>query len=65
MVFSPIERNRGGRLSQSMRRFAEVVNEMGLRDLPLQGGLFTWRGGHNNRSMSLIDRFLVTTDWES
>ena len=48
-----------------MRRFAEIVNELGLRDLPLQGGLFTWSGGRNGRSMSRLDRFLVSSDWES
>ena len=40
------------------------LNELGLRDIPLQGGPFTWRGGHNNHSMSRLDRFLVTADWE-
>ena len=48
-----------------MRRFAKIFNELGLRDLPLQGGLFTWRGGRNGRTMSRLDRFLVTYDWES
>ena len=41
MVLSPNERNLVGRLSHSMRRFNEVLNELGLRDLPLQGGPFT------------------------
>ena len=65
MVISPNERNSVGRLSHPMRRFIEVLNELGLRDLPLQGGPFTWRGGHNNQCMSRLDRFLVTADWES
>ena len=59
------ERKRGGRLSPSMRHFAEVVNESGLRDLPFQGSPFTWRGGLNGRSMSCLDRLLVSADWES
>ena len=33
-------------------------------NIPLQGGPFTWRGGHNNHSMSRLDRFLITADWE-
>ena len=65
MVLSPNERNKGGRFSHSMRRFLEVMNELGLRDLPLQGGPFTWRRGLNNQCMSRLDRFLVTADWES
>ena len=65
MVLFPNERNRAGRLSHPMRRFAEVLNKLRLRDIPLQEGPFTWRGGHNNHSMSRLDRFLVTADWES
>ena len=55
MVLSPKERNSMGRLSHSMRCFIEVLNELGLRDLPLQGGPFTWRGGLNNQCMSRLD----------
>ena len=65
VVLSPNERNLGGGLTHPMRRFSEVVNELGLRDLPLQGGPFTWRGGNGNQCMSRLDRFLVSGDWES
>ena len=65
VVLSFYDRNLVGRLSYPMRRFNEVLNELGLRDLPLQGGPFTWRGGNNNQSMSRLDRFLVSADWES
>ncbi|RVX12646.1 LINE-1 reverse transcriptase-like [Vitis vinifera] len=30
------------RMSSAMRRFSKVVDELNLRDLPLQGGPFTW-----------------------
>ena len=65
VVLSPNDRNLVGGLSHPMRRFNEVVNELGLRDLPLQGGPFTWRGGNGNQRMSRLDRFLVSADWES
>ena len=52
-------------MSLPMRRFLEVVEEFELRDLPLQGGLFTWCGGINNRSKSRIDRFLISEGWEA
>ncbi|KAJ9701497.1 hypothetical protein PVL29_006726 [Vitis rotundifolia] len=61
----PSERSRGGRLSGSMRSFSEVIDELALRDLPLQGGLFTWSGGLNGQSRSRLDRFLVSEDWEN
>ena len=38
MIRFPSERSRGGRLSQEMRRFSEVVEELDLRDLPFKGG---------------------------
>ena len=48
-----------------MRRFSDILNDLDLRDLPLQGGPYSWRGGLNGSSMSRLDRFLVTIDWES
>ena len=38
MIRFPSERSREGRLFLTMRRFSEVVEELELRDLPLQGG---------------------------
>ena len=34
-----------------------MIKDLELRDLPLQGGLFTWSGDLNNRLKSRIDRF--------
>ena len=65
VVCFPCERWRGGRVSSSMRRFSKVIEDLELRDIPLQGGPFTWRGVSKNWSMSRIDRFLVSNDWES
>ncbi|KAL6344301.1 hypothetical protein AAG906_037872 [Vitis piasezkii] len=52
------ERSRQGRITSAMRRFAEVVNELGLVDLQLQGGAFTWSEGLNSLSRARLDRFL-------
>ena len=46
-----------------MRRFAEIVDDLGLVDLPLQGGEFTWNGGLNNQAWARLDRFLVSPSW--
>ena len=40
-ILSPIERSRGGRISPAMRRFSEVLNDLGLQDMPLQRGPYT------------------------
>ena len=62
MIRFPSERSREGRMSLTMRRFSEVVEELELRDLLLQGGLFTWCGGLNNRLKSRSDRFCISED---
>ncbi|WKA04536.1 hypothetical protein VitviT2T_022566 [Vitis vinifera] len=46
-----------------MTKFAQVIDELGLIDLPLQGGDYTWSGGPNNRYWARLDRFLVTSSW--
>ena len=65
MIRYPSKRSRGGILSPAMRRFSEIVEDLELRDLPLQEGQFPWRGGLSNRLKSRIDRFLISNDWES
>ena len=65
MIGFPSERSREGRITGSMRRFSEVIDELALRDLPLQGGPFTWSGGLNGQSRSRLDRFLISKDWEN
>ena len=63
MICFPFERKRGERISSSKRRFSPIIDDLGLRDFSLQGGTFTWREGRNN-SMSRLDRFLFSDDWE-
>ena len=62
---SPSESNKGGRVTQAMRRFVVVLDDLVVKVLPLQEGPFTWSGGSNGQVMSRIDRFLVSGDWES
>ncbi|RVW41517.1 Transposon TX1 uncharacterized 149 kDa protein [Vitis vinifera] len=53
------DRNRTGRITSAMRRFAQIIDELGLVDIPLQGGSFTWSGGLNNQTRARLDRFLA------
>ena len=48
-----------------MRTFSQIIDELELKDLPLQGGVFTWTGGPGNQKMARLDRFLITDDWEN
>ena len=61
----PDERNREGRLTSVMRKFSQIIDELELKDTPLSGGQYTWKGGLNNRRMARLDRFLITDDWET
>ena len=65
MTRFPYERGKRGGVTSTMRRFSEVFDDLDLRDLPRQGGLFTWSGGLNGQSMSRLDSFLVIEDWEN
>lgn len=51
--------------SAARRRFLEIIEELKLIDIPLNGGAFTWCGGLNDQSMSRLDRFLVLEKWEN
>ncbi|RVW96466.1 hypothetical protein CK203_029756 [Vitis vinifera] len=59
-IFYFMERSSQGSLNGAMRRFAQVVDDLELLDLPLQGGVFSWSGGRNNQSWARLDCFLVT-----
>ena len=48
-----------------MRWFLAIIEDLGLRDPPLQRGPFTWSGGRNNCAKSWLDRFLVSFGWEN
>ena len=58
------ERRNAPRLTAEMRRFSEVIGDLGLRDFPLTGGPFTWIGGLNSQVASRLDHFLISDHWE-
>ncbi len=37
---------------------------LGLMDIPLEGGKFTWSNNCATPAMSRIDRFLFSSEWE-
>lgn len=64
VVHFPYERSSSRSYSRAMADFNDFINEMGLVDLPLVGGDFTWFRNSDSRQFSRIDRFLVTIDCE-
>ena len=63
-ILNPEERSTGGSFNSDMRRFADVIENLQLKNLPLFGGPFTWSGGMNNQSFSRLDRFLINEEWD-
>ena len=63
VILSKRENSSQGRISSAMKRFAQVVDELELLDLPLQGGVFSQSGGRNDQSQARLDRYLVTQNW--
>ncbi|RVW20279.1 hypothetical protein CK203_106454 [Vitis vinifera] len=63
VILSQGERSRQWRISHAMRRFAQVMDDLELIDLSLQGGSFTWSGGFQNQAWARLDRFMVSPSW--
>lgn len=59
------ERHRGIRRMRRMDCFGRFVDIMGLLDILTIGPQFTWSNFQPDPSMSKLDRFLISTDWEA
>ena len=64
VVRFPSERSGGSRLTPTMEKFSEFIEDLNLIDLSLEEGSFTWSSGTEQSSMSRIDWVLVSWDWE-
>jgi exonuclease III len=64
VVRFPSERMGSVAFSQAMYNFSDFIAVNGLIDTPLSGGNYTWSNNREVASMSRIDRFLFTADWE-
>jgi hypothetical protein len=48
-----------------MGRFRRMIDDLGLKDIPLHGRKFTWSNHHTNPTLVHLDRALCTVDWEN
>ncbi|XP_019244358.1 PREDICTED: uncharacterized protein LOC109224226 [Nicotiana attenuata] len=46
-----------------MNSFSEIIDDLDLIDLPLQGAQYTWSRGETSLQASRIDRFLFSSEW--
>ena len=51
VVRTPSECSKGGQISFSLRRFSIVIEDLGLKDLPLQGSYFTHAAGYDLKDL--------------
>lgn len=58
------ERNRATRSTRRMNEFRDFVDWNELMDIPLSGVRVTWSNFQVRSSLSKLDRFLVSTDWD-
>lgn len=65
MVSFFVERRDCLRCLTAMIHFSEIIEDLHLRNLPLDGGPFTWCGRSNNQFSSRLDHFLVLEGWEN
>lgn len=51
------------RRSRAMKSFSDIIQDLSLIDLPLQGAFYTWSRGEDSIQASRIDRFLFSSEW--
>jgi mannosylglycoprotein endo-beta-mannosidase len=64
MILRASENNNANLDRASIRHFWEFVADLELKELYLHGRLFTWCNERENPTMTLIDRALVSVDWD-
>lgn len=45
--------------------FGELIRDLSLVDLPLKGKTFTWSNKRDLASFARLDRFLISSEWNS
>lgn len=48
---------------RNTRQFAQLVSDLGLLNLNLQGRTFTWTNERDSPAMARLDRFLISNEW--
>lgn len=48
-----------------MGRFRRLINDLGLKDIPLLGRKYTWSNGQDSPTLVRLDRMLCSLDWET
>ena len=50
--------------SQYVDRFNDIINTMCLREIFIEGGLYTWSNNQSHPTLEKLDRILMSNGWE-
>jgi hypothetical protein len=64
MILRASEKSNGNLDRRAMASFREFVGAQELKELYMHGRLFTWSNGRSVPTMTMIDRALVSIDWD-
>jgi hypothetical protein len=65
LIYKAEDKNNSNYNRALMGRFRRLIDDLGLKDIPLHGWKFTWSNHHTNPTLVRLDRALCTLDWEN
>ena len=58
------EKNKKMMASQYVDRFNAIINNLCLREIFVEGGMFTWSNNQAHPTLEKLDRILISYEWE-
>jgi hypothetical protein len=65
LIYKAEDKNNSNYNRAMMGRFRKLIDDLGLKDIPIHGRKFTWSNHHTNPTLVRLDRALCTLDWEN
>ncbi|XP_020405790.1 uncharacterized protein [Zea mays] len=64
LIYKTSDKNNSNFNRAMMGRFRDLINDLGLKEIPLLGRKFTWSNQQDNPVLVKLDRVFCTVDWE-
>ena len=58
------EKNKKTRMSHATDLFNSIINTFGLREVDMNGGIYTWSNNQQMPTLEKLDRILMSSSWE-
>jgi endonuclease/exonuclease/phosphatase family metal-dependent hydrolase len=65
MIYRTMDKNNNRLDKRRMCQFRRFLSVASLKEIHLQGRLFTWSNERDHPTLEKIDRFFVTAEWEA